>query len=81
MTRLIEWREVESSNVLLIGWTRKPDEDAGMFVKFRSGSLYFYHGVSRQRAVACANAPSVGHYLNSKIKGHYDSERIDDQWN
>jgi hypothetical protein len=46
----ITWRDVESSNVERVGWGR-----TGMFVKFRSGAIYLYRGVSRQRAVACAH--------------------------
>lgn len=68
----IQWRGVESSNVLRVGWS-----DGGMYVMFRSGNIYFYYGVSRQRAVAMIRSTSVGRYLNSKIKGKFASERID----
>lgn len=67
----ITWRDVESSNVARVGWGR-----TGMFVRFRSGTIYLYRGVSRQRAVACAYAPSVGHYLNTKIKPHFVNTRL-----
>lgn len=71
----ITWRDVESSNVLRVGWGRN-----GMFVKFRSGRTYYYRGVSRQRAVAMAYAPSVGHYLNTKIKPHFTSSIVGGVW-
>jgi hypothetical protein len=56
----------DSSNVEAIMWLEN-----GMVVKFKSGSAYFYEGVSRQKAVACARASSVGRYINQKIKPHH----------
>lgn len=66
------WRNTpHSSNVSAVGWNR-----SGMLVRFQSGALYRYRGVSRQRAVAMVYAPSVGSYLNRRIKGHFDVERL-----
>jgi hypothetical protein len=67
----ITWRNVESSNIKRIGWGR-----TGMMVQFHSGSYYLYKGVSRQRAVACAYARSVGHYLNTRIKPNFTARKI-----
>lgn len=68
----IRWRPVDSSNVEVVGW----DRHKGMYVIFKSGACYLYHGVSRQRAVACAHAPSVGAYVNKKIKPYFECTRI-----
>lgn len=70
----VSWRPVDSSNVEKIGW----DKHQGMIVTFKSGAVYLYHGCSRQRAVACAYAPSVGSYINEVIKPHYDCTKIGD---
>jgi hypothetical protein len=69
----VRWRETpDSSNVVAVGW----DDAGNMYAHFRSGSIYLYVGVSRQRAVACAHAASVGHYFNSKIKPNYKAVKI-----
>lgn len=61
---------MDSSNIQYVGW-----KDGSMFVLFKGDSLYRYEGVSRQRAVACALAESVGKYLNQKIKPNYSYTR------
>ncbi len=73
----IHWRIVESSTVAAIGWSKN-----GMYVLFKKSGLYYYHGVSRQRAVVLAHAVrltrdhSVGKYLNSRVKGAYPYRRV-----
>ena len=75
---VIRWRTVASSNVAAVGW----DRENGMYVRFVSGDVYRYAGVTRQRAVACAYAAqltkgaSVGAYLNRRVKPGYPSTRI-----
>lgn len=61
----------DSSNVQHVGW-----KDGALYVLFKGGALYMYDGVSRQRAVACALADSVGKYLNQKIKPTYSCTRL-----
>jgi KTSC domain len=68
----IRWRNVQSSNILAIGW----DDESHMYVRFGGHTLYRYDGVSRQRAVACSRAQSVGRYLNQKIKPNFQAVRI-----
>jgi KTSC domain len=68
----IRWREVESSNVQAIGW----DNKNGMYVLFNHGGLYLYKDVSRQRAVACFRAESVGKYVNKNIIPHFTATKI-----
>lgn len=59
----VQWREVTSEKVAAIGW----DRGLRLYARFRSGEIYFYEGVRRQRAVACSRAKSVGSYLARKI--------------
>src|SRR5262245_62103643 len=68
-------RAIGSSNINWIGWPKKGGQPL-MFVCFRDGSIYLYFGVSRQKAVAAAYAPSSGQYLNSQIKKHYGAYRV-----
>lgn len=68
----VNFREVESSNVRMVGW----DDAGNLYVRFKSGATYVYLGVSRQRAVALAYAKSVGQYLNRVIKSAYDVIQI-----
>ena len=73
----IRWHPVESSNVDAVGW----DRSAGMYVRFKGGTVYRYAGVSRQRAVACAHyqdvyGRSVGHYVNLRVKPRFPCTKI-----
>jgi hypothetical protein len=47
-----------------------------MVVAFHDGSVYAFPGVSRQRAVAMVYAPSVGRYLNQRVKPHFQAWRV-----
>jgi hypothetical protein len=62
----------DSSNVVAVSW----DKGDHMYVAFKSGHVYRYDGVSRQRAVATCLAASVGQYLARKIKPHYEAVRV-----
>lgn len=65
----------DSSNVRYVGW-----QEGDMYVIFKNDSssarMYKYVGVSRQRAVACCLAKSVGKYISSKIKPNYKAVKI-----
>jgi len=50
-----------------------------MLVKFQSGDIYGYIGVSRQRVMAAAQAASVGKYINKRIKPFHEAAKIK-QW-
>lgn len=74
--RLANLRYVKSSNVDWIGWP--VGGEPLMLVRFKqSAEVYGFIGVSRQRAVAAAYAPSVGKYLNAKIKGKFKAVKIE----
>lgn len=68
----IRWREVASTNVARVGW----DRGRRLYVRFHSGTLYLYENVSRQRAVACARANSVGGYLAREIKPNFPAVKV-----
>ena len=69
----IHWRvTLESSNVAAVGW----DRHKRMYVNFRSGSVYVYDGVTRQRAVATSRAKSVGEYITRVIVPNYPAVRV-----
>jgi hypothetical protein len=76
---LIEWREVESSNVRRVGWVK--GNRKGMFIQYKSGDIYCYPDATRQQAVAVAHAAkltkrgSVGSYVN-RIKKHYRALKV-----
>jgi hypothetical protein len=61
----------DSSNVTYVGW-----QDDALIVWFKSGGLYRYEGVSRQRAVACALSKSVGGYINRVIRPRFEAVRL-----
>lgn len=74
----ITWRNVASSNVRRVGWFKPIGAwPRGMVVQYHSGVHYAYFDVSRQRAVACAYYPSVGGYINKRVKPHFKCRRID----
>lgn len=70
--RHLNWAHVESSNVDAVAY-----DNRGMYVRYKgSGDVYFYPGVSRQRAVACRDAISCGRYVNRKIIPSFEAVKI-----
>jgi hypothetical protein len=68
----VEWREVDSSNVVRVGW----DRFFNMYVEFRDGGTYVYHDVPRQRVVAASRSNSVGAYIHRRIKPYYTAVKV-----
>src|SRR5215831_8547633 len=68
----VNFRVVDSSNVMRVGW----DDFGNMYVTYLTGNTYVYFGVSRQRAVAAAYAPSVGAFINRRIKGRFPATKL-----
>jgi hypothetical protein len=64
---------VDSSAIASLNYDR---DRSTLLVRFNSGSLYAYSGVSRQRYQAFCAASSKGRYLNAQIKGNYPYRRI-----
>lgn len=67
-------RIIDSSNVESVAWPRSGEPL--MIVRYRSGKMYGYLGVSRQRAVAAAYYFSTGIYINERIKGKFKPVEI-----
>ena len=64
-------RSVFSSNANSIEW----NED-GMIVTWKSGKRSLYEGVDEDTALSCAQAASVGQFLNSEIKPNYNHRYV-----
>lgn len=69
-------RKIASSNVEWVGWPSTPGSADLLVVQFQGGARYIYFGVTRQKAVALANAKSTGVYLNTKIKKQHRCLKI-----
>lgn len=67
-------RKIDSSNVDWVGWPTTGEPC--LIVQYKGGARYVYLGVSRQRAVAVANHPSTGKYINERIKPHYEVAKL-----
>lgn len=64
-----DWsKPVYSSNVAEIGYREK---DAEMVVTWNKGRTSVYSPVPEEIALQCANAPSVGSFLNTEIKPYF----------
>jgi hypothetical protein len=61
-------KAVYSSMVSEIGYD---DEAEELVVRWARGKESGYKGVPEDVAIECANAPSVGEYINSEIKPSY----------
>ena len=62
-------RSVYSDMVAEVGWS---DDGQEVLIKWKkSGRVSAYAGASEDVAEACANAPSVGQFVNSEIKPFY----------
>ena len=70
----MKWaKDVYSSNVQSVAY----DEDANaMVVTWLKGKRSAYIGVPEDLAWEAANAPSVGTFLNSRIKGQYEMRYV-----
>jgi hypothetical protein len=63
-------RDVFSSMIQSVGHN-EDEESPEMTIVFAKGGTYVYEGVPEDVAQACANAPSVGQFINTQIKGFY----------
>lgn len=63
---------VFSSNVSEVGY----DDDGNLLVTFNNGRQYAYEGVPEEKAIEMSKTASVGQFLNTEIKGHYNYRRI-----
>ena len=61
-----------SSTVSSIGYD--PDSNQ-LYVTFKKGGTYIYHGVDEATADSVMGAPSVGSAIHNEIKGNYNFTR------
>lgn len=61
-------QSVYSSNVSEVAYDADREE---LLITWKSGKTSAYSGVPEDVAQSCANAPSVGQFLNSEIKPMY----------
>lgn len=70
----MEHRQVKSSSIESIGFS---EQDQFLEVKFTSGAIYRYSGVSKQIADAFLQAtPSLGHHFQTFIRPCFPCERV-----
>lgn len=70
----LDWIPVSSSNVAAIAWN---EDFKRLFVRFHSGSTYFYDSVERATFYAFRNAPSKGQFVDRVLKkGGFAYKRI-----
>jgi len=64
---------VVSSNLAEVGYD---EETATLEILFSEGSLYQYFDVPRRVYESLLNAPSVGSYFHSEVRGVYRFARL-----
>jgi hypothetical protein len=64
-------RLVNSSSVRSVGWS-----DGTLELEYVNGSIYQYDDVPQTTFAALLAAPSIGWYVNTHIKPHYDYREI-----
>lgn len=69
----VEFYEFNSSNVQEAGYDF---DDGNLYVRFLNGYLYYYAGVSPQIWDQMIQAPSVGKFVHSHLKGQYEYGRV-----
>jgi hypothetical protein len=70
----IKWVDTPaSSNVYRIGYN---EETMQFYVEFLTGKMYVYDNVPKEKWVEALSAPSIGKFLNSDIKGKFESEIV-----
>lgn len=70
-------RSVESSAIRGLAYDRAT---RWLFIAYRSKNrgLYAYRGVTPQEWRVLRRTPSIGRYVNARIKPHHDFLRLDD---
>ena len=64
-------RPVNSSSVRSVGWS-----DGTLELEYVNGSTYRYYEVPQPTYAALLAAPSIGAYVNTHIKPHFDCEEV-----
>lgn len=74
MNNNIKMIKVDSSNVDEVGYD---EAEQVLYVRFLTGALYIYKGVSVYEFEGLCSASSVGSYLHRNIRNNYPYERIE----
>lgn len=70
---MMQMHPVKSSNIEAIGH----DADSKtLHVRFKSGGLYAYHGVTAEQFTALQSAPSVGKHIHAHIKPKHQAKLL-----
>lgn len=67
----LNFQDVESSNLSAVALN-----DNTLYVKFHSGSVYAYPGVSKDLYEEMLGAESKGKFFNSKIKNVFEFKKV-----
>jgi hypothetical protein len=70
----MEMHKVKSSNIESIGYDEGTHR---MRVKFSSGTLYEYEGVSKENYQKLRDAESVGSHFAKHIRGNHAGKKVD----
>ena len=71
MATVPELSPVKSSNIAAVA-----HEGDTLFVRFNSGAVWKYHGVSPEAFAAFRLAPSIGRHFAQLIKPHHPGEKV-----
>lgn len=81
----MNWVTVKSSNILEVSFEENKILNNGFIpldlldVKFKSGAIYRYIGVTKKVYVEFLEAESKGTYLNKEIVGRYQTVQLEKQ--
>jgi hypothetical protein len=70
---MLDWKEVESSNIFAIGYDTDKSE---LHIKFNTGAEYAYFGVAKDTFDNLMDAPSKGKFFAAEIKGKYEYRMV-----
>ncbi len=76
-TKEIPMLPVSSSVARAIGYD---EERQVLQIEFASGSVYQYADVEPETWESLCDTDSIGRFFNQEIKGCYESERLDEEW-
>ena len=71
---LPEMKPVVSSQIKSIGHDTNTDT---LYIRFSSNTIYQYKDVPHNVYIEMLNSPSVGKFLNDKIKGIYPYKKLE----
>lgn len=64
--------DVKSSNIAAVG-----HHDGALFVRFKNGGTWKYHGVKPETHAEMMRQESVGSYFHRHVKPHHKAEKVE----